>query len=898
MAGSLVKQIMMAITADPGDSHEVLDDLSAKADQLKEPVSLNIAADTGEADEQVTALDEALQEYRDAAAGAMDAQERLAGLQDDGSASASELAAAQQRATVAARELRDAQLQLGEAELDSSDEAAVAAARQEELGLQSEEAGVKSEAAAGASEKAWEGAKLAFLGVGAALVYGVVKAAGFQSVMETLHTQAGVTQGQLGMLSSGVLQLAGQVGSSPDSLAGALYHVESSFQSVGITGPKALSLLKVAAEGAATGHADLTDVTNALDATIVAGVPGIKNYSQAMGALNAIVGSGDMTMQDLASAMGSGVMAVAKSYGQSITQVGAALAVLGDNNIRGAKAATDLRMAWQAMLAPIDTAGPALAKLGLTDTQLGSEMEHHGMSAAIAMFIQHLKASKIPMSDWGMMMTDIFGKKAGVGIGILVDQFSRLQSKFPDIEKGMSGFGAAWKAQQKTAGQQVKDLEDGVEALATNLGTKLLPATTTVVHGLASFAEWMEKGSGWALTVAGVLGGVLGTIALEKLKSGVEGAVGGLQSLYHGGEQVVSGISSIITKLTAQAAAQDEVTAATEEQTVATEAETVAQEGADAAMDDNPIGAIVMALTLLAVGIYEVVKHWKDFKQWGGDALHFVEHAGEDVLHWFEGNWPYILGILTGPVGLAAAIIYKHFGTVKHYAEDAFHVIEDAADDAIHWVGDHWPLLLAIITGPIGLATLFVVDHWHQIVDGAEEVIHDVGSWFGRLPGMVLSWVSSFGHLLWNAGADLLRGLIGGIESEVGDVVGTVEHVGDDVLHGIEGALGIGSPSKYTRYHGQMVAEGLVLGMGDKIPLLEAESRRMGLAALSGLSTPQLAGGSGGAGAAGTLQVQWVGGPSGSLEHALWDWLRANVRFKGGGGPYSAQKALGSEWPR
>ena len=38
-------------------------------------------------------------------------------------------------------------------------------------------------------------------------------------------------------------------------------------------------------------------------------------------------------------------MAVAKSYGQTIYQVGAALATFGDNNIRGAKAATDLRMA-------------------------------------------------------------------------------------------------------------------------------------------------------------------------------------------------------------------------------------------------------------------------------------------------------------------------------------------------------------------------------------------------------------------------------------------------------------------------------------------------------------------------------------------------------------------------
>ena len=139
-----------------------------------------------------------------------------------------------------------------------------------------------------------------------------VMASKFQAAMELIHTQAGVAQSAIAGLSGGVLSLAGQVGESPDSLAAALYHVESSFQSVGISGSKALSLVQIAAEGARTGNADLVDVTNALDATIVSGVGGIHSYSQAMGALNAIVGTGDMTMQNLADAMGTGLMAAGK----------------------------------------------------------------------------------------------------------------------------------------------------------------------------------------------------------------------------------------------------------------------------------------------------------------------------------------------------------------------------------------------------------------------------------------------------------------------------------------------------------------------------------------------------------------------------------------------------------
>jgi TP901 family phage tail tape measure protein len=320
-----------------------------------------------------------------------------------------------------------------------------------------------------------------------------VMATSFDSAMERIHTQAGVGQSAISGLSGSVLSLAGQVGTSPDSLAQALYHIESSFQSVGITGSAAMSLLQTAAEGARVGGANLVDVTNALDATIASGVGGVKNYSQAMGALNAIVGAGDMTMQDLSDAMGSGLMANAKLYGQSLQEVGAALATLGDNNVRGAKAATDLKMAWQAMLSPLATAKPMLADIGLNMTQLGVTLEHQGMTAAVDQFVTHLKSSKVPVAEWGTYVTDIFGKKAGSGIGILIDQLGRLQSKFPDIQKGADNFGSDWAATEATASQKVHDLEAGFQALMIRIGNGLLPALNSFMGMLTSNLPTVER---------------------------------------------------------------------------------------------------------------------------------------------------------------------------------------------------------------------------------------------------------------------------------------------------------------------------------------------------------------------------------------------------------------------
>src|SRR5579859_6732435 len=341
------------------------------------------------------------------------------------------------------------------------------------------------------------------LGLGAAVVgIGVTSvgmAAKFQSSMETLHTQAGVAQNQIAGLSNGVLSLAGQVGFAPDSLAQALYHIESSFASVGITGPKALDLLKVAAEGAAVGHADLVDVTNALDAAVVSGIPGVENLNQAMGILNATVGAGDMTMQDLANAFGTGVLASVKGFGITITDVGAALATFGDNNIRGSLAGNEFRMAVQALAKPVATAGDALKKLGLTQTTLADDMQKGGLKLALTDLVDRMNKAGIKADQQGQIITDAFGRKAGTGIDILIGQFDRTMSKYPDLTKGATGFGEAWQATKATISQQFNEIRSGADALAVRLGQALLPQVSKLISegqgALGQFEQGFKGGT-------------------------------------------------------------------------------------------------------------------------------------------------------------------------------------------------------------------------------------------------------------------------------------------------------------------------------------------------------------------------------------------------------------------
>lgn len=388
---------------------------------------------------------------------------------------------------------------------------------------------------------------IAKVGVGAGVavagiaVESIKMASTFNAQMTLLNTQAGVSKNQIGSLSNGVLALAGQVGFAPTSLAEALFHIESSFASVGITGPKAMELLRVSAEGAAVGHANLVDVTNALDAAVVSGIPGVQNLNEAMGQLNATVGSGDMTMQDLADAFSTGLLANVKSYGLTFTDVGAALAVFGDNNIRGQNAATDLRMAVQALAVPAKSAAADLDKMGLSSSSFADVMSKKGLLPALQLLHDKMDAIGVTAQTQGEFLTQMFGKKAGAGIVVLYDQLDRLKSKYPELTGSANNFQAAWETTKNTFSQQVKEIESGADALAIHLGQALIPKVSAALTAGQSIIGQIASGFTGAAT-APVQHPNMGNARLNELAAKPPDPTGWQKF----GEQVHSALTTVI----------------------------------------------------------------------------------------------------------------------------------------------------------------------------------------------------------------------------------------------------------------------------------------------------------------------------------------------------------------
>jgi phage-related minor tail protein len=103
-------------------------------------------------------------------------------------------------------------------------------------------------------------------------------------------------------------------------------------------------------------------------------------------------------------------------------------------------------------------------------------------------------------------------------------------------------------------------------------------------------------------------------------------------------------------------------------------------------------------------------------------------------------TWPVIL--LGAAVAGLAYLVISHWDTIKGAFSKGVELIRTAIGGVINWIKTNWPKILAVLTGPIGLAVLFITSHWDKIKRGITAVkdwivarFNDVKSFVTGLPG-------------------------------------------------------------------------------------------------------------------------------------------------------------------
>ena len=73
------------------------------------------------------------------------------------------------------------------------------------------------------------------------------------------------------------------------------------------------------------------------------------------------------------------------------------------------------------------------------------------------------------------------------------------------------------------------------------------------------------------------------------------------------------------------------------------------------------------------------------------------------------------IGLIVAVVAGAVALIIANWDSVKGFVMGVWTAITGAVAGAINWIKANWPLLLAILTGPVGLAVLWISKNIEQI---------------------------------------------------------------------------------------------------------------------------------------------------------------------------------------
>jgi hypothetical protein len=266
--------------------------------------------------------------------------------------------------------------------------------------------------------------------------------------------------------------------------------------------------------------------------------------------------------------------------------------------------------------------------------------------------------------------------------------------------------------------------------------------------------------------------------------------------------------------------------------------------------------------------------------------------SAKDVVNAINIAFSILSGTIDGLRHVVEAIMRAWDVTSKTVARDArevatsFDALRHDIADFAHDVAAHFDEVRHDIADFAHDTAAHFDESRHDIAQWADDIRHDtddVVTFFKRLPGDIMSALSSLGSLMFRAGVNAIKGLLDGMQSMIGGAVSTVEGWGHDLVNALGSPFGIhfSEPSEATQMikAGQNVALGLAAGMLAGNGSVAAAARQLASSAAISPSAgtgPAVAGG-------GQFTLQITPGTGGSgLEQQFWTWLKNGVRSQGG----------------
>ncbi len=305
-----------------------------------------------------------------------------------------------------------------------------------------------------------------------------------------------------------------------------------------------------------------------------------------------------------------------------------------------------------------------MAAIWGTSTEDAMDAINKGLTGAtkgLQQFGVKISANEIEARAMAKGYVDASGKVTDAGKAIAAQEL---------ILEKTSNVQGAWADNSKDLGSQQEILKAKMENLQATLGQKLLPIVVQLMSMAQPILNFLAANANWLVPIAGVIAGVV----------------------------------------------------------VAIKAWTIAQTALNIVLSANPLGLIVIAIAAVVAGIvlmYNKVDWFRDFVDAAMKAIVGFFQTFWDIVmaifHWISDNWPTILAILTGPIGMAVLIITKNWDTIK----DAFGAAIDFIKTTISTVYD-------ILTLP-----------FRRAIDAAKTIIDEIPAAFRTAVNGITSALST-----------------------------------------------------------------------------------------------------------------------------------------------------------
>lgn len=324
--------------------------------------------------------------------------------------------------------------------------------------------------------------------------YAVKSAVDYEDSINKTTRLADASAGQARRWSKEILDVSRAVGKGPEELAEGLYFVVSS----GMDASHAMDVLKIAAKGAAAGMGETKDVADLL--TSVINAYGVKNITaaQAGDILTATVRRGKGEADGFAHTMGR-LAPTASLLGVRFADLGAAMAVLTNNGMSSAEAATRINQAMTNILKPSAKAQETIGFLGGSFEEVRRVLKEKGLLEAL----QYLRGlTKGNDEAFARLLPNIRGLNAAL---ILTNEKSAGETAdiFRDLRSSTGDLDTAFDKAANTTKFKLNKAWAALQTVGVEIGTIMLPVVTAAAEKLADFfSRFKDLSDGWKTAIA------------------------------------------------------------------------------------------------------------------------------------------------------------------------------------------------------------------------------------------------------------------------------------------------------------------------------------------------------------------------------------------------------------